>query len=194
MRTAALMKELTRKKQIKDQENIRRDKVQMLRAFTPSALDKMIKDKRGFVTDYEGKPIKVNQVQPGPTFGGAPVQVEFKIAEPSLTYEASKHLLKLHFQRTNTDEALQLYDALKRQEKKKEKTPSYLGVSDPNKKSQAANTIDLAAKKVKEYNESVGKDKPSPLKIACRPAIIKRYSTRESSVRSSLKNSRRTLR
>ena len=154
----------------------------MLRAFTPATLDKIVKDKRGFVTDYDGKPIKLNQAQTtASNFGGAPIHVDFKIAEPSLTFEASKHLLKVHFQRSNTDEALQLYDAMKRQEKKKENTPSYLGVSDQNKKLKPVSTIDLAAKKVKEYNESVGKNKPSPLKIACRlasPSHFQRESHR----------------
>ena len=194
MRAGALMKELARKKQIKDQENLRRDKMLLLKAFTPATLDKILKDKRGFLTDYDGKPIKLIQERTATSnFGGAPVQVDFKIADPSLTFEASKHLLKLHFQRSNTDEALQLYDAMKRQEKKKESTPSYLGVSDPNKKNKPPTTIDLAAKKVKEHNESVGKDKPSPLKIASTP-LFTSHLQRESHRRTHHRRTREELR
>lgn len=166
MRTGVLVAEASKRKQMREQEHLKKEKEMILRAFTPGVLGQILRDKRGLITDYIGKPIKINNSYTiDNNSRGQMARIDFRIPDPVLTFEASKFILKQHFKRTNTEEALHEYDAMKRQERKQEKVPSYLGIGDPKKKMKQISPLDIAAKNIKDHHVKTKKHEPSPIKI-----------------------------
>lgn len=132
---------------------MKKEQNQLLELFSSAALQKVIKDPSGLVTDYEGFPIK--KKEPTAADEPRPVDIGFKFQEPNINFETAKFILKKQFNRQVTEEALSEYDAKKRQEKKKETTPSYLGVNNKGKTDNKEGSLaDRAAKKIKETRQN----------------------------------------
>jgi hypothetical protein len=102
------------------------------------------------VTDFDGIPIK--RIDLDKSTEPKPIEVGFKFSEQNVNLENAKYVLKKQFNKQSTEEALIEYDAKKRQEKKKESTPSYLGTNKKNTKQghQELSLADKAVKKIKE--------------------------------------------
>lgn len=133
---------------------MKKEQNQMIELFTSSALQKIIKDPVGLITDYEGFPIKkkAHAASDEPKL----IEVGYKFAEPNLNYETAKFVLKKQFNKQLTEEALIEYDAKRRLEKKKEKAPSYLGLNSTKNKDQnkEGSLADRATKKIREIRQN----------------------------------------
>lgn len=134
---------------MKEAEKLKKEQNLLTELFSMQALDKLINNEKGFITDFDGIPIKRREHDKSTE--PKPVEIGYKFAEQNVTVETAKYVLKKQFNKQNTEEALIEYDAAKRQEKKKESAPSYLGVNKNNKKQVAQESLaDKAAKKIKE--------------------------------------------
>jgi hypothetical protein len=153
MRTNIEAREATKRRQQKDAEVLKKEQNQMLELFTSSALQKVIQDPKGLITDFEGFPLKRKDHLP--TEEPKPVDVGFKFVEPNLNFETAKYILKKQFHKQKTEEALADYDAKKRLEKKKEKAPSYLGGANKlNGDNKEGSLADKAARKIREVRQN----------------------------------------
>ena len=148
------MRELANKQQAKEADINKKHQLEMAKLFTPAALQKLMADGSGLITNYTGIPMKISD----PTASDVQPFIEpaLKYLDPTLTFEASKVILKRYFQKQKTYEALVAYDEKIRQEKKSANTPSYLGVSTKkNLPAPEPTQLDLAAKKVREIRQAM---------------------------------------
>jgi hypothetical protein len=154
LRTTIEAREATKRRQQKDAEVLRKEHNQMLELFSSAALQKVIKDPAGLITDFEGFPLKKKEATAADE--PKPVDIGFKFVEPNINYETAKFILKKQFNRQVTEEALTDYDTKKRVEKKKEKTPSYLGLNNSKSKidGKEGSLADRAARKIRETRQN----------------------------------------
>lgn len=153
LRIGILVAEVAFKKMQMNTEIANKEKAQALKLMNSKEMQSLKNNKAGLITDYLGMPIKIEA--PRLRDGEEPKELlEFRIEDPSLNIDTARYWMKRKYNRRNTEEAIKEFHEKKRQEKAKQRVPSYLGGSSQEKKKgegQAVSLDDQAVKMIREH-------------------------------------------